>query len=236
MFEDSTFESTGRIRTRSRRWMLAAFALNASILIALIVIPLIRPDALPRIDIAHLIAVPPAISQPRPIVRAEHPAPTSSRVDFEPLRPPQYVPTRLPPNDAEPAPQGIDPSQMANGSPDGIIGSDNPFNTHRLPAVVQQAPAKPLRISTATLGEPISRMLPVYPPIAIASKQEGTVILQAVISKSGTIENLHVLNGPPMLRQAALDAVAQWRYRPYTLNGQPIEVETTINVVFTLAR
>jgi protein TonB len=62
------------------------------------------------------------------------------------------------------------------------------------------------------------------------------VVLQAVISKTGTIENLRVVSGPPLLQQAALDAVKQWRYRPYLLNGEPIEVETTVNVVFTLGR
>jgi len=58
--------------------------------------------------------------------------------------------------------------------------------------------------------------------------------LQATISKSGTIENLHVVSGPPMLQQAAMDAVRSWRYKPYLLNGDPVEVETQVNVVFNL--
>ena len=70
--------------------------------------------------------------------------------------------------------------------------------------------------------------------IAQASRLQGTVVLQAVISKNGTIENLHVVSGSPLLQQAAIDAVSQWRYRPYLLNGQPVDVETTINVVFNL--
>jgi len=60
------------------------------------------------------------------------------------------------------------------------------------------------------------------------------VVLQATISKSGGIENLRVVSGPPMLQQAALDAVRAWRYKPYLLNGDPVEVETTVNVVFNL--
>jgi protein TonB len=60
------------------------------------------------------------------------------------------------------------------------------------------------------------------------------VVLQATISKTGTIEGLHVMSGPAMLQQAAMDAVRSWRYRPYLLNNEPVEVETTINVVFTL--
>jgi protein TonB len=78
--------------------------------------------------------------------------------------------------------------------------------------------------------------VPVYPPIAVTTRTEGTVILAATISKGGTIENLRVMSGPPLLRQSALDAVSNWLYRPYLLNGQPVEVETTVNVVFTLAR
>jgi len=61
-------------------------------------------------------------------------------------------------------------------------------------------------------------------------------VLQAMISKSGTIENLRVVSGPALLQQAALDAVKSWRYRPYLLNNLPVEVETTVNVVFTLGR
>ena len=63
---------------------------------------------------------------------------------------------------------------------------------------------------------------------------QGIVVLSATISRSGTIENLHVLSGPPLLTSAAEEAVRTWRYRPYLLNGEPVEVETTVNVVFNL--
>jgi TonB family protein len=80
----------------------------------------------------------------------------------------------------------------------------------------------------------IQKTTPVYPPIAKAARVSGTVVIQASISKEGTIENLHVLSGPAMLQQSAMDAVKTWRYRPYLLNNEPVEVETTINVIFTL--
>jgi protein TonB len=73
-----------------------------------------------------------------------------------------------------------------------------------------------------------------YPPIAKAARVSGTVVLQATISKTGAIENLTVTSGPAMLQQAALDAVRTWRYRPYLLNNEPVEVQTTVNVIFTL--
>jgi protein TonB len=80
----------------------------------------------------------------------------------------------------------------------------------------------------------IQKTTPIYPPIAKAARVQGTVVLQAQISKQGTIENLHVISGPAMLQQAALDAVKTWRYKPYLLNGEPVEVETTVNVIFTV--
>jgi periplasmic protein TonB len=83
-------------------------------------------------------------------------------------------------------------------------------------------------------GNLIYKTIPQYPAIAKASHTEGTVVLQAMISKTGTIEGLHVISGSPMLQQAAIDAVRSWRYRPYMLNGQSVEVETTVNVIFKL--
>jgi protein TonB len=80
----------------------------------------------------------------------------------------------------------------------------------------------------------LQKTIPNYPPIAKAARVSGTVILQATISKTGTITNLRVVSGPPMLQQSAMDAVRSWRYRPYLLNGDPVEVETTVNVVFSL--
>ena len=80
----------------------------------------------------------------------------------------------------------------------------------------------------------IRKTLPVYPPIAKAAHVEGTVILGAVIARDGTIQNLHIVSGNGMLQQAALDAVRTWRYKPYLLNGEPVEVETTVNVIFKL--
>jgi len=83
-------------------------------------------------------------------------------------------------------------------------------------------------------GNLLVKTMPQYPAIAKAARIQGTVVLQATISKNGTIENLHVVSGPPMLQQAAMDAVRSWRYKPYLLNGDPVEVETQVNVVFNL--
>jgi protein TonB len=84
-------------------------------------------------------------------------------------------------------------------------------------------------------GSLIRRVQPVYPPLARTARIQGPVVLVALISKAGTIEDLHAISGPPMLVRAAVEAVSQWRYRPYILNSEPVEVETQITVNFLLS-
>jgi TonB family protein len=98
----------------------------------------------------------------------------------------------------------------------------------------QEAPKKVNISAGLAVGMLISNVAPKYPPIAKAARVSGTVVLQATISKAGTIEDLQIVSGPAMLQQAALDAVRQWHYRPYLLNNEPVEVDTTVNVIFTL--
>jgi len=115
----------------------------------------------------------------------------------------------------------------------GIIGSTSNLN------VVPRAP-KPestlrVRVSQGvSVGRLINKVEPVYPPLARNARVQGQVVLTAIISKDGIIQDLRVLSGHPLLVQAALDAVRQWRYKPYLLNGEPVEVETTVTVNFTL--
>jgi protein TonB len=84
-------------------------------------------------------------------------------------------------------------------------------------------------------GNLILRVQPDYPTIARQARVQGQVVLRAMISREGTIENLQVLSGHSMLVRAAVNAVQQWRYRPYVLNGEPIEVETEVKVNFVLS-
>jgi protein TonB len=79
------------------------------------------------------------------------------------------------------------------------------------------------------------KVQPQYPPLARQARIQGSVVLRALISKTGQIENLQVVSGHPMLTSSAIQAVKQWQYKPYILNGQPVEVETNITVNFTLA-
>ncbi len=97
-----------------------------------------------------------------------------------------------------------------------------------------QAPEKVNISAGVAVGMLLQKTAPLYPPIARAARISGTVVLKATISKTGSIRDLSVISGPPMLQQAALDAVKTWRYRPFRLNGRPAEAQTTINVVFIL--
>ena len=103
------------------------------------------------------------------------------------------------------------------------------------PTVLRPLPVQKLRVSSGVAaGMLIHQVKPQYPPIAMQAHIQGTVVLQAVIGKDGTVQDLHLVSGHPMLAPAAIEAVKQWRYRPYRLNGEPVEVDTQINVNFTL--
>jgi protein TonB len=113
-------------------------------------------------------------------------------------------------------------------------GFGNMFGDANKPKIKAEAPKKVNISAGVMVGLLLQKTTPVYPPIAKAARVSGTVVLQATISKTGAIENLRVVSGPAMLQQAAMDAVKTWRYRPYLLNNEPVEVETTVNVIFTL--
>jgi protein TonB len=232
MFEDSLMESAHRIKARSKYWSIVALFLNSGILIALIVWPLLHPEALPKQMMAALMVAPPAPTPPpaMPKVRIK-----SAMVSTE-LLAPSRIPkvNKLVQESAAPPPmEGVveDLSSSTPGSISSVIGS-----TGTGPAIVVKAPSpKIVPIPSGVMaGNLLAKTMPQYPAIARAARIQGVVVLQATISSTGSIENIRVISGPPMLRQAAVDGVRSWRYRPYLLNGQPIEVETTVNVVFNL--
>ena len=156
-----------------------------------------------------------------------------------------HAPTKIPKDikmlkeDAAPPPSSMGVagmSGMAGGTAGGIMGG-MAGGTGSGPAIVvaKPKPQGPARISGGVIaGNILVKTQPVYPPIARAAHQGGTVVLHAIISKSGSIMSLSVISGPAMLQGAATDAVKTWRYKPYLLNGEPTEVDTTIMVNFNL--
>jgi TonB family protein len=94
---------------------------------------------------------------------------------------------------------------------------------------------RPLNVSAAVMtGNLLTKVPPEYPPAAKQARIQGVVVLSAVIGKDGSVENLKVISGPAELQRSSLDAVRQWTYKPYLLNGDPVEVKTTVNVVYSL--
>jgi protein TonB len=152
-----------------------------------------------------------------------------------------HAPTKIPKDikmlkeDAAPPPQmagvaGMSGMGSGSGVPGGVLGG---IGTAPAPVVKVAPPKGPARVSSGVMaGSKISGSNPMYPPIAKAAHVSGAVVLHAVISKTGSIERLEVVSGPEMLRASALDAVRNWKYKPYLLNGDPTEVDTTVTVNF----
>ena len=213
--------------------MVAASAFNGSILMALVMIPLIYPHALPQMTLPFLMEVPPA-PQPetKPVERVQHVDLAKLEMRGGQIFAPPAIPIGIKMVQGPETLPDINVAAMNNGN-----DSDGPilFGGGNQHPIVRQQVTGPVRVSGLVVaGLLIEKRVPAYPPIAKASGTQGTVVLQATISRSGTIENLRVVSGPAMLQQAAMDAVKEWRYRPYLLSGEPVEVETTVNVVFKL--
>jgi protein TonB len=126
------------------------------------------------------------------------------------------------------------PGGVAGGSMGGVLGGVI-GGIGTAPPPPKPKPTGPVRVGgNVQAARIVNRVQPVYPPLARQTRISGTVRLHAIISKDGTIQQLEVMSGHPLLQQAALDAVRQWRYQPTLLNGEPVEVDTTIDVIFSL--
>jgi protein TonB len=219
--------------------MLATLIFNGSILITLILLPLIYPDALPSHMLPSLLVAPEAPkpeTPTKPIRIQPAQAHNHSELDHERIIAPPIIP-RTPFVPSAPELRFRADSMNGDNGPGVIGGTGNSiFSGHPVTVVQPPVPSSIHLSSKLVEGMLIYKSIPQYPSIAKAARVEGTVILQATIARTGTIENLRVISGPAMLQQAAIDAVRSWRYRPYLLNQQPVEVETTVNVIFKLDR
>jgi protein TonB len=235
MFEHSLMESGKTHPARSKYWPFISLLVNGAGMLALVTWPLLHPEALPRQMIATLMVAP----SPPPLPPRTAPAPkvqTKSEILNAELQAPSRIPKQISTVNESATPPSLQATGMEDpgGTPSGI-GNILDGSGTGAPIIVKPAPAKALPTSSRVMaGNLLLKTLPQYPAIARAAHIEGIVVLQATISNTGLIENLRVISGPPMLRQAAIDAVQTWRYKPYLLNGNPVEVETTINVVFKL--
>jgi periplasmic protein TonB len=245
MFEDSLLESGGRLKTKRGMTTTISFILQVGILIVMILIPLIFTEALPRTQLMTFLVAPPPPPPPPPPAAA--PVKIMKQIQSDivngQLRTPTKIPKKVLENlkeDEAPPPVmatsgvvGGVPGGVPGGQMGGVIGgiiSSTPV------AVPKVATPQRVRVSQGvSTGLLVRKVNPTYPPLARQARIQGTVVLQAEISKTGDIQNLRLISGHPMLAPAAIEAVKQWKYKPYLLNGEPVEVETTVQVNFTLS-
>ena len=240
MFADS-FCDSGWSNGSHRGWTtLISFALQALAVGCLLLLPLLYTQGLPRLTLlAPLLAPAPPSALPQAPPHVNAAAAQSNMVGIRLVSPAEIPPSVNMLTETEPPPPMVDPSAIGIshgiGDPSGrgtvlnsILGSGQVLPPP--PPVVHHPP-----VSRMMEGNLVLRVQPNYPAIARQARVQGEVVLRAMISREGTIENLQVLSGHPMLVRSAVDAVRQWRYRPYVLNGEPIEVETEVKVNFVLS-
>jgi protein TonB len=248
MFSDSLLEF-GPQRKRRAFATTTSFILNCLAIGLMLIMPLVFTEALPKAQLLTFLVAPPPPPPPPPAAAAEpvrvvHQIQTDM-LNTGQLRTPTKIPQKVEMIKEEEAPPpmmatggvvGGVPGGIPGGQLGGVIGGIvNAANNAAAPKFIPNVPQR-VRISQGvTKGLLIHRVEPTYPPLARAARVQGDVILSAVISTTGQIENLQLVSGHPMLVPAAVDAVKQWRYKPYLLNGTPVEVETTITVIFSLS-
>src|SRR6185369_9273455 len=235
MFEDSLIESGNKLKTKRGLTTFLSFGLQIALVGVLVLIPLLFTEALPKTQLMTFLVAPPPPPPPPPPPAAT-PIKVVKQVQTDIINGQLRTPTKIPEKvqmikeDEAPPPMmsagvvGGVPGGVPGGQMGGVIGgiiSSSPV------AVPKVATPQRVRVSQGvTQGLLLRQVKPNYPQLARTARIQGAVLLQAEISKSGDIQNLRVISGHPMLIQSALEAVKQWKYKPYYLNGEPVEVET----------
>src|SRR5438552_12177708 len=235
MFEDSLIESGGRLRTKRGATTVFSFVLQVALIGVLVLLPLLFTEALPKTQLmTFLVAPPPPPPPPPPPAAAPVKVVKVIQTDIinGQLRTPTKIPEKVQMIKEEEAPPPVTSMAgvvggvpgAAGGQMGGVIGGI--INSTPV-AVPKVATPQRVRVSQGvTQGLLLRKIQPAYPPLARQARIQGSVLLQAQISKEGTIEHLTLISGHPMLAPAAIEAVKQWRYKTYILNGDPVEVDT----------
>jgi len=248
MFSDSLLRYEGQ-KGRQTWATLMSFVLQCLFLGVLLLLPLYFTETLPKSQLMTFLVAPPPPPPPPPpaeqqMARVVKQIQTDLLAGGQ-LRTPTRIPTKVQMIKEEEAPPpmpssggvvGGVPGGIPGGQLNGVIGGII-NSTSNLAYIPKAQPVVPQRVRISqgvTKGMLVHQVQPAYPGIAKAARIQGNVVLQAIISKDGSIQDLQLVSGHPMLVPAAIEAVKQWRYRPYLLNGQPVEVETTITVIFSL--
>jgi protein TonB len=244
MFDEMVVSSPNPKGTNKWWTVIVSSAFQIGFLAILILIPLIYTEALPKTMMATMLTAPPPPPPPPPppaVAQIVHVKPQAHLMDAGKLVAPKVIPkeVKIIKEDAEPDMASVGmtggvPGGVAGGSMGGVLGGVI-GGMGGAPPPPRPHQTGPLRVGgNVQAARIINRVQPVYPPLARQTRISGTVRLHAIIGKDGTIQSLEVMNGHPLLQQAALDAVRQWRYQPTLLNGEPVDVDTTIDVIFSL--
>jgi protein TonB len=241
MFNDLVISGGNATKTHKSWTVLVSTIIQAGLLGILILIPLIYTEALPKGMLATFIVPPPPPPPPPPPAAIQRIVkPVVHLIKNGQMMAPTVIPKKIEMIKEDPTPPDVGVSGgvvggVAGGSAGGVLGGIIGGVGGGPPPPPPPKSNRPLRVGGNVQQANLLRQVqPIYPPIAKTAHISGTVVLHAIISKDGTIEQLEYVSGPPLLMKNAMDAVHQWRYRPTMLNGEPVEVDTTVSVVFTL--
>jgi protein TonB len=234
MFDDLVL--SGKTKKTHKSWtVLLSTIVQALILGVMILIPLIYTEALPKTLLTTFLVAPPPPPPPPPPAAAPVKVIRPKIIPTQTMTAPRVIPKNVAiVKDEAPDLAGVDGGfgvaggTGAGGVLGGILGSSGPAP----PKIA--APARIKVGGNVQQGKMLRQTAPVYPAIAKTAHVSGTIILHAIIAKDGSIQELQYVSGPPLLMKAAMDAVRDWRYTPTQLNGEPVEIDTTISVVFSL--
>jgi protein TonB len=249
LFSDSLLEF-GAQRKRKAFATTTSIIVNCVAIGILVVVPLLFTEDLPKAQLLTFLVAPPPPPPPPPPAAAQAQR-VIKQIETDllstgKLRTPTKIPRKIemlkedetPPMPTSGGVVGGVPGGIPGGQLGGVIGGIVNATSNLASAVPKFIPVAPQRVRISqgvTKGLLIHRVEPTYPPLAKQARVQGEVVLSAIINTNGEIENLQLVSGHPMLVPEAISAVKQWRYKPYLLNGQPVEVETTITVIFSLS-
>jgi len=244
MFEEMVV-SGAKERTNKPWTVVVSMILQVLFLLILILIPLIYTEALPKAMLSSILLAPPPPPPPPPppaAVQVVKIKPMVRLMDAGKLVAPKAIPKdiniikeeELPPDVGMQGVAGGVPGGVAGGSMGGVLGGV--IGGGKAPPPPKVVPKRVTVGGNVQAARLVNKVQPLYPPLARQTRISGTVKLHAIIGKDGSVQQLQMVSGHPLLVQAALDAVRQWRYQPTLLNGEPVEVDTEIDVIFSLAQ
>jgi periplasmic protein TonB len=236
MFDDLV-ESTAQKKKTNKGWAVIVSGLVQTLILGILVlIPLIYTEALPKAMLSTLLIAPPPPPPPPPppTVQKTVVRPVARLIQSGKLMQPRAIPKEVAVFKEAPLPPDVITNTNTGGVFGGIPGQGIIGGASAPPPPKPVTPSRIKQGGNVTAASLINQTRPIYPPLARQARIQGSVVLHAIIDKQGKVAQLEVVSGHPLLVQAALNAVKQWRYKPTLLNGDPVEVDTTITVTFSL--